>query len=1400
MKQLASNTFVGIVLAFFFAIPISADIVTRTATIGDIKLTASYNNVACLGSTTTITYTLENTGDAPFDQTIEVNDFVPDATQPGAQGLTSPVVVPPQPSAVVSFDTTSGPNCGGGSNGLGTWIAAQSTPPGPSQSFPNNIPYSFTVTVTASQCGIWTFSPCLRTVSFLGTCCINQQTLGNITILVIPYAEFTGSAVAFICQDSAGFTGSLPAPSCFSPTDCTGAATGCSDNPFHYVLTNSIGGTTTLIDPTGGIFQFVPTPGFTGNGGIIYNVVSDTTPPAFCTPITGNGFAITVISKPVFNPNPILASGCAGQGVTGDVSGSVTGGGTYSFSLAGTATCGDASITSGGVYTYTAPTGPGGFACSFDVQATDGFFGCTGIGTVLVTVNSTPVPDNQTIQTCVNSSISGTLTATSGTAPYTFIGPVSGPSNGSVVIDPNTGVFLYTPNLNFTGTDSFTFNVDDSAGCMSSVVGTVTINVNTPPTTSSTAINGCQNTSLTGSLLPLVTGGTGGAPSFSTTGPAPSCGGVLIFSNGDFTFSPNFGFTGCCDFQYAVTQGGCPGSGPSTVTVCIAPAPVATGAHFDICPFSNVTGNLNNYLLSSSGTTTFTAVGAPTNGSLFLNPAGPFSFTASISSGSAGFNYRALSDVLPCPSDIERIDITVHPAPTVATGLINACSGFTKTGNLNPLVSGDAPFTFTGPLSQSNGVATVNPNGTFTFTANPGATNGSFSFQVASSFGCTAIGTENIIVNDSPSATGVTGSVCSNSTLNGSVAGAISGGTPPYVFSRVGATNGGFAIVNTNGNFSFTPSAGATAGSFVFQGTDQKGCFATGPVSIIINQAPIAGSGLFTGCEGGLNGDLSSLVTGVNPPFTFSGPIGPVFNGTVVVNPDGTFTFVPILVPGQGSFNYIVTDSSVPPCTSSPGHVTIDLERGPVALPAEYDACENVPLIVSSASGLANFVTGGMPPYTFFQTGPTPACASTLTVNADGSFSYTPALNFVGICDFNWQVTDSIPCTSNVSTGSITVHPTPVASNSGPFGACQLIPFLGDLNNFMSVGTPPYTFAAGPTFNGTLNYLLPTGPFSFTPILVGPASFQYSAIDSFGCQSNTGTLSFDVAESPVVTSPSPLDVCQLSSVTSIAFAAGSPVIFPVTFSITNVVNGTAVINPVTGVFTFTPNVTDFPTPTVQGSVTIRATAAPPSVCYGETTVIINIHQNPMITVTGIGSCTGNFTGTLVPFITGGVPPYTFGPVGLIPGSPAGCGTFTLDIFGDYTFSSPAGFTGPCTLDFTVTDQVPCTTTGSLTVNVNQPPFANNAFFCACAGTPVTGFLGAFVTGGKPPFTFAIVGTPVGGKVILNPKTGLFTFVPDAGFNGFASFQYQVTDSNVPPCVSNVGTVTIQVPCCPVTVA
>ena len=399
------------------------------------------------------------------------------------------------------------------------------------------------------------------------------------------------------------------------------------------------------------------------------------------------------------------------------------------------------------------------------------------------------------------------------------------------------------------------------------------------------------------------------------------------------------------------------------------------------------------------------------------------------------------------------------------------------------------------------------------------------------------------------------------------------------------------------------------------------------------------------------------------------------------------------------------------------------------------------------------------------------------------------------------------------------MSPNPVASSPlPPLEACAGNPFTGNLNDFTTDGVPPYSFTGGNEINGSLD-LSPSGPFAFTPVIPGAASFDYSAIDSVGCQSNTGTVSFAVSASPIVISPSPIDTCQNTPVSSTFQAVGgNPPYLTLAMGgavIVSTTNGTAVIDTFnnitgTGTFTFTPDPgLVFVTPTIIGSVTIRVTDSNPTTggCFGEVTVIVNIHQNPIVSDTGIVACTGDITGSLAPLVTGAIPPFFFELVGPI--SPTGCAIVTIAPNGDFTFDSPPGFSGPCSFEFQVTESSTgaCSNTGTVIVNVDIPPVVMDGIFCVCANAPFTGSLASLIVTGTGPFTFSILGaacvnlgpqfvrcTVPGGTVFLNTQTGTFTFAPDAGFLGLVTFSFQVTDAL--GCVSNIGMVTINVPCCP----
>src|SRR6266508_2625040 len=141
----------------------------------------------------------------------------------------------------------------------------------------------------------------------------------------------------------------------------------------------------------------------------------------------------------------------------------------------------------------------------------------------------------------------------------------------------------------------------------------------------------------------------------------------------------------------------------------------------------------------------------------------------------------------------------------------------------------------------------------------------------------------------------------------------------------------------------------------------------------------------------------------------------------------------------------------------------------------------------------------------------------TLTLNADGSFSYTPAANYNGPDSFSYRASDGA-ATSGIATVSIGIGPVndaPVAANDS-YGtnedAMLTVPAPGVLGNDTDVdgNALESVLVSGPA-HGTLT-LNADGSFSYTPApnYNGPDSFSYKATDG-SVDSNVAAISIAVA-------------------------------------------------------------------------------------------------------------------------------------------------------------------------------------------------------------------------------------------------------------------------------------------------
>jgi VCBS repeat-containing protein len=142
---------------------------------------------------------------------------------------------------------------------------------------------------------------------------------------------------------------------------------------------------------------------------------------------------------------------------------------------------GTVTVNADGSFTYT-PTADFSGSDSFSYRTSDGLAE-SNVATVLITVspvNDAPVATNDTATTEANQAVAIAVLENDndidGALNPTTVTIVSGPTHGTITIDPITGEVTYTPGIGFIGEDNFTYTVLDDLGLLSNL-GTVTVSV-----------------------------------------------------------------------------------------------------------------------------------------------------------------------------------------------------------------------------------------------------------------------------------------------------------------------------------------------------------------------------------------------------------------------------------------------------------------------------------------------------------------------------------------------------------------------------------------------------------------------------------------------------------------------------------------------------------------------------------------------------------------------------------------------------------------------------------------------------------------------------------------------------------------------------------------------------------
>jgi VCBS repeat-containing protein len=731
--------------------------------------------------------------------------------------------------------------------------------------------------------------------------------------------------------------------------------------------------------------------------------------------------------------------------------------------------------------------------------------------------------------TPISGTVAGNDSTTSG-GILSFV-KASDPANGSVVMNPD-GSYTYTPNPNFNGSDSFTYTVTDSASG-ESLTRTVVITVNPVADLSAAddSNNTLENTPVSGSVAGNDSTSSGGNLNFVKASD-PANGTVVMNPDGSYTYTPNPDFNGSDTFTYTVSD---PASGESltrTVVISVTPAVVLNAGNDSNTTTEDMPVNgtvAGNDSTTSGGSLSFVKASDPANGSVVMNTDGSYTYTPNPNfNGIDTFTYT-VTDAATGESLTRTVNLTVDPVvdlsaaddsnttveDTPVDGTVAGNDSTTSGGNLNFVRASD----------PANGTVSMNPDGTYTYSPNANFTGtDSFTYSVTDPVSGESL-TRTVTITVDP-AVDLSASNDSNSTdedtpVNGTVAindSTTSGGL--LSFTKASDPANGSVVMNPDGSYTYTPNPNFIGSdSFTYTVTDAaSGESLTRTVFIAVN--PVVD---LTAADDNNSTNEDTPVTGTvagNDSTTSGGSLSFVkasdpANGSVMMNPDGSYTYTPNLnFNGIDSFTYTVTDSASGESQTQTVVITVNPVSDLSAADDSGTTLEDTPL-VSSVAGNDSTSSGGN---LSFAKASDPVHGIVVMLG-DGSYTYTPDTDFNGSDSFTYTVTDSV--TGETLTRSVAIEVTPapdIAPDSAVTGVNGSVVIdvnanddFEDAGHRISAinGVAIVVNGSVAVTNGTVT-LLPDGRLEFSPNpgYVGSASFSYRV--EAGGVSETASVSVNV--------------------------------------------------------------------------------------------------------------------------------------------------------------------------------------------------------------------------------------------------------------------------------------------------
>ena len=1073
------------------------------------------------------------------------------------------------------------------------------------------------------------------------------------------------------------------------------------------------------------------------------------------------------------------------------------------YSVIGVNTIAGLIVNSNGTFNYVAPTNYFGTQ-SITLQACDAQNLCASSTFTLQVnaVNDLPIVTNDSFTGSEDQSISGNLSNGEydvEAGPLTYSSSTNA-TNGVLAVATN-GQFTFIPNAHWFGSETMNISVcDNQNGCVSTVL-TVTINsVNDTPVALPANLSTNEDTNLTGNLGAFATDIETSQLTFSLL-TSPSTGQFNLSSNGAFTYmpAPNISGNTTATYQVCDASGSCANGNIFITTNPMNDAPNAPNITLTITEDQAANGSITSIQDIDNSGVVITINQNAAHGVFTINNSGNYTFLPAPNySGNDLVTYTACDALNACSQgSIFLVIQAVEDFPVVNNETIVIIQDNILNGNLsNNDSDGDSDaLLYNLSSTAANGTINVASNGSFIYAPNTGFVGTEIiNYQACDPQGNCENGILTISVltsNTAPVASNSNLTTTEDSPLMGNLFSSITdseGG--PFNFSTINLPQHGSIQWGSNGAFTYAPAANYFGNdSFMFQACDAGNLCSQATVAISItaqNDSPILlEDQLFLFEDNTIVVNISENDADIEGEAISYQLTSATSNGMASLTSSGVFSFIP-----NANFSGIET------LTYNGCDVQGACSSGILSIWVNEISDPPVATSLSLSTSEDNTVSGNVSDYTsdvdseifYFGTLTNPVFGS-VTMQTDGSFSYSPTSNYFGTDQFIYYAADDFGMTD---TSVIYIQITSV--NDAPNANDDFTETPEDFSvsfNLASNDTDPdndnlnYSLISQPSF-GTAE-ITATGLLTYTPSAntFGNENIEVQICDANNsCVVSIATIFINsVNDLPIV---QPTEIYGAEDdilVGNLALQAADIEDTQLQFEITGIIEHGEWTLSNDGIFHFIPETNYFGIQTAN----FTACDSEGGCATQQITIVVNsvndapVAQNSNVTLSEDSAIQNSFA-LLVSDADGD-------DLSIDILQDVEHGSFVLNTNGSYAYAPTANYFGLDSLNYSVCDASGACAQGTIYFEItflNDLPLVNNESVQVITNSNTIGSVAANDEElDFEPLIYSIVEDLSGGIFLLNPD-GTYSYTPATDTSGLFSISYAACD----PCnACDYGTIT-----------